>query len=146
MSNAGSGRSEGTFRASFKKSSVWLLTAVTLHLVGIMGCGSADNGRVPFRGDVTYEGEPVAYGSIALRPAEGVTGVAAGSSIKDGKFDIAQKNGPSVGKYVARFTITGEIQDNQQRLGGPMTTIEVPVEVVPGNEEYRFELPIKPKP
>lgn len=122
-----------------------LLTAAVCCCL-VNGCSELDDGRVLVRGSVAYKGQPVPYGSISLRPAAGARGFAAGGEIRDGVFEIPRKNGPSVGQYSARFTIVLADEKESSRMGGQMKTFEVPVEVIAGEDEYQFELPISRNP
>lgn len=115
-------------------------SAILIVFCGMLGCSQADNGRVPMNGSVSFEGKPVAYGSISLRPASGATGVASGGEIRDGVYTISKKSGPSEGSYDARFTLVEEGGASKQRLG-KMKTISVPVEITSDQEIYDFELP-----
>src|SRR5262245_8805828 len=68
-----------------------LLAALTL--LPLSGCGA---GTATVTGDVTYDGQPVADGSITLRPADG-KGPVCGADIKEGKYTATDvPRGPKV--------------------------------------------------
>ena len=123
-----------------------LLLLLPAALVAFCGCGSADSGRVPVRGTVSYQDEPVARGSISLRPVRGTSGPAAGTDITGGKFEIPADTGPGTGSYTARITI---VWPDDSPPAGPLDrgprnvqTVEVPVEIEADREEYEFHLPL----
>ena len=63
------------------------------------GCGKSDPfERQPLKGFITWEGEPIQFGSITLEPAEGQP-AGAMAPIRNGAFEIAREAGPSPGKY-----------------------------------------------
>ena len=66
-----------------------------------MGCGSGDGlPRQPISGTVTLDGQPLATGSIAFRPADAAgPGVPVGAQIDGGSFSIARAVGPTPGTY-----------------------------------------------
>ncbi len=110
----------------------------------VSGCVKQDSGRVPVHGTVTYRGEPVALGSIALRPTTDTSGPAAGTDIIDGKYEIPQHAGPAIGSYTARITIVRPSEraatNPFARQVGNVQTLEVPVDIVSDPKEYDFRL------
>ena len=77
------------------------LMAVVLMAAASMtvGCGKKDPfGRQPLEGMITWEGEPIAFGAIALEPTEGQP-AGANAAISDGKFSMPRETGPCPGKY-----------------------------------------------
>jgi hypothetical protein len=110
------------------------------------GCGDGQTGRVAVQGTVTFEGQPVAWGSIALRPAPGTSGPAAGSEIVDGKFEIPASAGPTAGSYVARITIVKA--PTKTRVASPLVkgqrnaqSFDVPVEIQAERKKYDLRVP-----
>ena len=65
-----------------------------------------DDQRVAVRGTVTLNGQPLAEGSIALRPVPGTRGPTAGASIKDGKYSITSQRGPFAGEFRVEILAT----------------------------------------
>lgn len=116
-------------------------------LILCTACGSEENGRVPVKGTVTYDGAPVEWGSIALRPTRDTQGPAAGTDIVDGRFAISASEGPATGAYTARITIVE--QDAPEPASpmlskgpGNMKSLEVAIEIEADREEYEFKLPL----
>lgn len=67
-----------------------------LLLVAVAGCGSPPaSERVAVSGTVTLDGAPLPYGAILLVGAQGPK---AGGVIRDGKFAVAQEEGPAPGE------------------------------------------------
>jgi len=76
-----------------------LILAIACSGIFSTGCGKPDPfGRQPLKGYVTWNGKPIQFGSIALKPAEGQP-AGAMASIRDGAFDIPRSAGPCPGKY-----------------------------------------------
>jgi len=103
-----------------EKHSIRKLAALAGSMFGILvaaGCGD-DTGlekRYPVYGAVTYQGKPVAHGTINFMP-DGGSGRAAGAPIEDGKYSLTtatQGDGALPGKY--NVTVTAhEISDNAE--------------------------------
>ncbi len=76
------------------------MLALSLLVTG--GCGNEggdDLPREPISGTVTYEGKPLANGTIQFQPASQAEGMAAGGMIVNGRFEVPRKEGPVPGKY-----------------------------------------------
>lgn len=81
---------------------------VTLMLSLLIGCGSENPlSRQRVTGTVTLNKEPVANGTIRFEPA-GPQGVASGTTISQGKFDIPAERGLPTGEYIVRISAAGE--------------------------------------
>ena len=79
----------------------WWSTAAVLvaAVIVTVGCGKKDPfGRQPLEGSVTWEGKPIAIGTISLEPAEGQP-AGANAAIREGKFVMTRDVGPCPGKY-----------------------------------------------
>ena len=61
------------------------------------GCTQQDPNKASVSGMVTFNGEPIADGSISFIPTDGNGGPSAGGSILAGKYSIAQSKGPMIG-------------------------------------------------
>jgi len=61
----------------------------------LLGC--SNQGKVQLQGEATYDGAPIAIGTITFTPV--ADGFRAIQTITDGKFDIAAKNGVAPGEY-----------------------------------------------
>jgi hypothetical protein len=115
-------------------------------VVVVAGCGRGQAGRVSVKGTVTYEGRPVAWGSIALRPAPGTTGPGAGTDIIDGKFEIPANAGPATGSYIAQIMIVEAATASS--VAGPLArgprnarTFDLPVDIGSDRVAYDLNLP-----
>jgi hypothetical protein len=71
------------------------LIFILLLLLSFSGCSNNNpQGRVPIRGEVTLDGNPLEKGEISFRSVEGSKPlVATGAQIKDGKFSLQAKDG-----------------------------------------------------
>jgi len=68
-------------------------------LLFLAGCGS---GRFPVAGEVTYDGKPVAEGTISFEPADG-KGPTTGGKISGGKYEFKGNAAPLPGKKTVRI-------------------------------------------
>jgi hypothetical protein len=64
---------------------------------GLFGCGSSGPRPIAIQGEVSYGGEPVEKGEIALIPTAGHQGPATGGDIVKGKYHIPATVGPLTG-------------------------------------------------
>ena len=123
-------------------------TILLVLLASVTGCSRQDIGRVALCGTVLYDGELVSCGSIAIRPAPDSTGPAAGTDIRDGKYEIPVEAGPGTGSYLARITIVKQDAANSPNFagkGGGVTSLEVPVEIEKDTETRDFSVPRRKK-
>lgn len=65
------------------------------------GCGGGPEGppRAAVKGNVMYDGQPLAKGTIVFAPIEQTVGPKVSSSITDGVFEIDDDVGPVVGRH-----------------------------------------------
>lgn len=88
------------------------LVAIALGSAFLSGCGRSDPfERQPIRGNVTWQGKPIKYGSVVLEPAE-KQGAGAMAPVRDGSFSLPRQAGPSPGKYavwVHAFDKSGDV-------------------------------------
>jgi hypothetical protein len=78
----------------------------------IIGCSNNNpQGRVPVRGEVTFDGKPLEQGDILFSSVEGTTPmVATGSPIKNGKFSLSAEQGLIPNQtYLVQFRSVEEI-------------------------------------
>ena len=69
-------------------------------LLLMAGCGGNENpGRRPLYGTVRVDGDLVTTGTITLLPAENHSGVAASTSIVDGRYQFTEESGPVAGPH-----------------------------------------------
>lgn len=75
----------------------WITLVLTsLHLAG---CAPGTGGRVEVSGQVTFDGQPIENGSIALVPLDLAQGKSVGGTISGGTYLIPAAQGPLPGKY-----------------------------------------------
>jgi hypothetical protein len=74
------------------------LTALVVLLI----CPACSSGRVPVRGEVTFDGKAVEDGTISLEPADG-KGSTTGGKITAGKYELTGNAAPLAGKKTVRI-------------------------------------------
>jgi hypothetical protein len=74
---------------------------IAVAALALSGCGGAGDElpREPISGTVTFDGRPLASGTIQLQPATGRESVASGGMVTEGRFNIPRPEGPVPGKY-----------------------------------------------
>ncbi len=74
-----------------------MLSFVALFAVTIVTSACSNDGKTQLIGEVTYDNQPVALGTITFTPkADGFRAI---QTIKDGKFEIPEKFGVQPGEY-----------------------------------------------
>jgi hypothetical protein len=106
-------------------------------LVTVAGCGPSDPfNRQPVTGTVTLKGKPVAYGQIFFEPLDN-QGVGTNAEVKDGKFELAKKEGLSPGKYRWMLSVLDRIPTEP----GGADTGPAPKNLVPAKDNGKdFEV------
>lgn len=115
------------------------IAATSALLVGFSGCGGGGDGlpRQAVSGNVTFDGQPLASGTINFEPVDLNTGQPATGTIEDGAYEIDRDAGPTPGSYVVRIT--------SARQEAPLSAAEAMEQgAVPAGEEV-VEEPIAPK-
>lgn len=75
------------------------LSLLIVPLICVLGCGSDDGlGRRAISGVVTFDGQPLADGSISFEPVEKST-TSSGAMIVAGKYSVTKEQGLPPGKY-----------------------------------------------
>ncbi|MDZ4819285.1 MAG: hypothetical protein SGJ20_09960 [Planctomycetota bacterium] len=74
----------------------FLLATMSLTVIG---CGRAGVERASIDGNVSINGQPVESGSIRFISLEPGGGPSVGGQIQDGKYDIDEQKGPTLGKH-----------------------------------------------
>ena len=101
------------------------------------GCTQGDPNKASVSGMVTFNGEPIANGSITFIPTEGNGGPSAGGSILAGKYSIAQSKGPMIGMNrveIVAVRETGKIPAKYNEIS------ELTEDLKQGHNEIHFEL------
>lgn len=73
-----------------------------LVLLATLGCGASRSERVAVSGSVTFDGVPIEIGQIVFEPKGG--GRMGIGQIVGGRYEIAEKYGPTRGEFVVRIT------------------------------------------
>jgi hypothetical protein len=89
------------------------LLVITLVLAAVAGCGEV---RVPVKGKVTLDGQPVDSGSISFQPADGA-GPGTGGVIKDGFYSLAGESAATPGKK--NVHVTAMLKTGRKVKAGP---------------------------
>jgi len=139
----------------------WLAISLT-GLVLAAGCRDA-NAPVGLMGDVSYDGKPLANGTIVFTPVEGVASPSTGGSIVDGHYNVpADKGALPGGKYKVEITSMAKLGKkipNPFTPGGPDLEVDeqfipasyntkstLSVTVAQGNNRFDFRLEKKADP
>ena len=75
----------------------FFFAALLLSFATLSGCGGS--GRLPLKGTVTFDGEPVEQGYVQFSPSPGTTGPTSGADIKEGTYEIPSDRGLPKGTY-----------------------------------------------
>jgi hypothetical protein len=125
----------------------------------VVGCNNNNpQGRVPVRGEVTLNGQPLAQGNVLFSSLPGTTPmVVTGSPIKNGTFSLSAEHGliPNQ-EYLVQFSSVEEVPGTRTETDDPMSTKVQTRNIIPpqyGTESketvtatkkspnvYRFEL------
>ena len=124
------------------------LVVCVLGVVVMLGCTNDTGGieRYSLRGEVNYEGRPVAVGTITLEPdsGRGNQGPASTALIEKGTFVVEQRRGVVGGPYVARLTGYDEVKQNagpDTSFGKPLfQDYEVVLELPKEDGTYSFDI------
>jgi hypothetical protein len=93
-----------------------ILTFILLPIV--FGCSNNNpQGRIPVRGEVTFDGKPLEQGEILFSSVEGTTPmVVTGTLIKNGKFSLSAEQGLIQDQtYSVQFRSVEEIPAGTQK-------------------------------
>lgn len=107
------------------------------------GCGGGGPDRKPLEGAVTYNGKPVAYGSVMFNPdrSKGHSGVQGSADIRDGRYKTLPKMGPGVGPHVAVVTGFDAVADAGPDTPPLFADVKIPIEVTDGSRQIDIEVP-----
>jgi len=95
--------------------------AVALVLPGLVACPGCRGAKtITVRGNVTFNGAPVAEGGISFAPAEG-QGVGMGGTIKDGQYEVVSRPGVQPGPMVVKIVA---LRPDPQAGGGKPTLVQ----------------------
>ena len=136
-----------------------VLAASCLSLLVLVGCGQPDYKgpkRFPLSGNVTYDDEPIDFGSISFLPAGGEQRVS-GGLIENGKYAVTEAQGANAGKHKVeirwnkrtgkqkRDPDSGEMYDDRKEALPPRfhTDSELTAEVSAQNTKFDYHLKSK---
>ena len=120
------------------KLACWWFGSICMLILN--GCGSSSN-RQALEGVVTFEGEPLAQGSIRFRPLAGTPGPTAGSQIREGKFSVAPDQGTFLGKFRVEITATRKTGNtNRSTFAGIEVDEDEYVQFIPARYNLQSEL------
>lgn len=116
-----------------------VVALAALFLLGLAGCGGS---TATLTGEVSYDGQPVADGSIVLTPADG-KGPTSGGTITDGKYTVANVTpGPKVVRIEAykKVNFASSSEEMMQKAAqakkkGDDSGLVDPADIIPVNAE-----------
>jgi hypothetical protein len=112
-----------------------LATIAALTL--LPGC---NNGRPSVSGEVTFNGQPVAEGTISLEPADG-NGPSVGGKIVRGKYELTGNAAPLPGKKLVRISATHKTgRKVQARMSQPTELVDEVAPLIPPAYNTRSKL------
>lgn len=96
----------------------------------LIGCSEPGIPRAPIQGQVTVAGKPLAAGRILFIPVSPAEGTSTSAAIVDGRYEIAEQDGPVVGKNRVEVEADlGVALDDEQaiaKLGGRLPPQPIP--------------------
>ncbi len=90
------------------RASRFCLLVVGVILLSAAGCGRRPSGppRAAVNGEVLLDGAPLKAGIIRFIPSEGTMGPVALTSIKEGRYQMSDSDGPVLGKNSIEIVAT----------------------------------------
>jgi hypothetical protein len=112
----------------------------------LAGCGPGVEGRYPVCGKVTYNGEPIANGSIVFVPADPDAGgmIRAGGTITDGQYEIPAKYGAYPGSHQVEI-VWLKPTGRKITADDPPVQLDERVNVIPAKYNKQTELVVEIK-
>ena len=113
---------------------------VLLSLLAL-GCGSEPFQRGAVNGQVTFDGQPIANGTIVFVPTHTGPGASATGDIVAGKFTIPVKQGPSLG--IHRVEVLAMRNNGKKEAGSPYppgTLVDDIEQYIPAKYNHQSEL------
>ena len=111
---------------------------------GCGGRGYSGDQRFPLSGKVTYDGQPIDWGSVSFIPQAGDKQRASGGVIADGTYSVPEEKGVTAGKY--RIEIHwGKLTGKQVKAQDSEDVVDERIEGLPDrfhkNSELTVEVP-----
>ncbi|MFM9962748.1 MAG: hypothetical protein ACKV2Q_16180 [Planctomycetaceae bacterium] len=116
------------------------LCLVVLAMMAL-GCGSEPFQRGAVQGQITFDGQPVASGTITFVPIGASPGASASGEVVEGQFRILAKQGPSVG--IHRVEVLAVRNNGQKEAGSPYpagTMVDDIEQYIPARYNHKSEL------
>ena len=110
------------------------------------GCGSEPSRQI-IEGTVTYDGQPLGYGTISFEPdtSKGNTGPQGFAEISKGQYRTDKERGPVVGPQIVR--IKGwKTSPSEGMLGAPLSDFETTIDIQPTDKTHNFDIPAQGAP
>jgi hypothetical protein len=117
------------------------LAFVGLLLAGLFvfdGCGSSAGDRLPLGGKVTFQGAPLATGTIEFSSADGR--YQSGATLAKGVFSVPAEKGLPPGKYTVRVSSVQESGPAPAGPPGPEAEKHVAKQLIPAKYNAQSEL------
>jgi len=119
--------------------SVWLLLALAIGVCP--GCTADPNALQPLSGKVTFQGQPLAQGTIAFFGREEPEQRLSGAMLQEGRFHVAADFGLPPGTYKVKIS-SPETPANPEMIGGyPVNVERIPAEF---NKNSKLVIEVKP--
>jgi hypothetical protein len=121
-----------------RRALVWLTVFLALVLAG---CSRSPTRRVS--GEVSYEGVPIADGTIELIPIEGTGGPSVGGNITEGAYDVPADKGPLAdGTYRVKLWA---VRDTGRYPPGPRyaKSMTIREDIIPQEYNIQSKLQVK---
>ncbi len=106
-----------------------------------LGCGSEPFERGAVRGEITFDDQPVASGTIVFVPTGASPGASASGEIVAGHFTIPRKQSPSVGTH--RVEVLAMRNNGKKEAGSPYppgTMVDDIEQYIPARYNHKSEL------
>lgn len=118
-------------------------------LLPLVGAGCSEGRRAAVEGEVTYDGQPVAAGTLRLFPLDGTPGFGAEAPIVKGRYSTKIDEGLFAGRYrleVRATKTTGPIKMPSEDIPGMSTPAEFRYEYLPAdyNDQSTLEVILEP--
>lgn len=122
------------------------IVAFTFVLCFLAGCGSSD-GRNPVSGAVTYDGQPLKYGTIQFDPdtKKGNSGPQGSAEIRDGRYTTPAGFGPVSGPHIVRITGWNAVPEAGMLPAPLVSEYETAIDIPTGGGPLDIAIPPIPK-
>lgn len=114
-------------------------------LVFLVGCGKNGPPRAAVQGNVQFDGRPLPKGAIRFIPVEGTPGPETATEILAGKYQLAEVNGPPVGKLRVEIRSSGRVPAElvSEQAADKLSTYQLPRDPVPAQYNDRSSLSVE---